>query len=199
MARDRDPEILLDPPPNVAVEVLAKGHEQAPDYSFVGKHAGLATPADALLLRVVPRDAEPWTGRFEGGYPSPSAVTTVRMGPRPDLLLVVNKGSGYLVPVDDPGAAIELELSPIVGVALSQEDRILLAADFTRLAGFGPEGRRWTAEVSWDGIELDGVRGGLAHGRGWDAPEGRKTEFVVDVRNGRVIRGVTPRPRTAPS
>jgi hypothetical protein len=195
MARGRDSDILVDPPPNVDVEILANGREQAPDHVFVGKQAGLASPADALLLQVVPHDAPAWTGRFEGGYPSPSAVTTVRTGPRQNLLLVVNKGAGYLVPVDDPGSAIELDLSPIVGIAVSPEDDILVAADFTNLAGYGPEGRRWTTEVSWDGVELDGVQGGVAHGRGWDAPEDRKTDFAVDVRSGRIIRGVTPRPR----
>jgi hypothetical protein len=194
MAHGRGPEILLDPPPNFAVEILVNGREQTPDYSFAGKHAGLASPADALTLRVVPRDAPAWTGTFEGGYPSPSAVTTVRTGPRPDLLLVVNKGSGFLVPVTDPDGAIELDLSPIVGVVASPENDILVAADFTHLAAFGPDGHRWTAEVSWDGVDLDNVRGGVVHGQGWDAPEGRKAEFAVDVHNGRVLRGVTPRP-----
>jgi hypothetical protein len=194
MTDARKPEILLDPPPNFAVEVLTNGRDEVPDYSFVGKDAGLASPSDALMLQVFPQDADAWTGKFQGGYPSPSAVTTVRTGPRPDLLLVVNRGSGFLVPVDDPDSAIELQLSPVVGVAVSPEENTLVAADFTHLAGFGPEGRRWIAEVSWDGVELDGIEGGVVHGRGWDAPRGRKTDFAVDIRNGRILRGVTPRP-----
>jgi hypothetical protein len=194
MTHRRDPEILLDPSPNFAVEILGNSRNQIPDYSFVGKHASLASPSDAVLLRVVPQDGEAWTGKFEGGYPSPSAVTTVRTGPRPDLLLVVNRGSGFLVPVDDPDSAIELQLSPVVGVAVSPEEDAFVAADFTHLAGFGPEGRRWIAEVSWDGVELDRIEGGVVHGRGWDAPRDRKTDFAVDVRNGRILRGVTPRP-----
>jgi hypothetical protein len=194
MTHARDPEILLDPPPNFAVEVVANGRDHTPDYSFGGQHAGLASPSDAMLLRIVPQDAEEWTGKFEGGYPSPSAVTTVRTGPRPDLLLVVNRGSGFLVPVEDPDSAIELDLSPVVGVAVSPEHDTVVAADFTHLAGFGPEGRRWIAEVSWDGVELDGVEGSVVHGRGWDAPQGRKAGFAVDVRTGRILRGGTPRP-----
>lgn len=194
MTRGRDPEIQLDPPPDFAVEVLADQREQPPDYSFIGKDAGLASPGDSLLLRIVPDGSQSWTGRFEGGYPSPSAVTTIRTGPRPDLLLVVNKGSGFLVPVGDPGRAIELGLSPVVGVAVSAQDDTLVAADFTHLAGFGPDGRRWIAEVSWDGVKLDGVEGGVARGQGWDAPEGRPAEFAVDVHSGRILRGVTPRP-----
>ena len=194
MAHGRDPEIQLDPPPDFAVEILVDEREQPPDHSFVGKDAGLASSADSLLLRIVPHDAKSWTGRFEGGYPSPSALTTVRTGPRPDLLLVVNKGAGFLVPVGDPDRAIDLGLSPVVGVAVSPQDDMLVAADFTHLAGFGPEGRRWTAEVSWDGVELDGVDGRVVRGRGWDAPEGRAADFAVDVRDGRILRGVTPRP-----
>jgi hypothetical protein len=192
MPQPRDPEILLEPSPNFGVEILDDGFGQTPDHVFAGDDAGWSSPADALLLRVVPHDAKPWTGRFEGGYQSPNA-TIVRTGPRPKLLLVVNKGSGFLIPVDDPGSAIALELSPIVGVAVSPEDDTVVAADFTNVTGFGPEGRRWTAEVSWDGVELGDVRGGVVQGRGWDAPEGRTCDFAVDVRNGRVLRGVTPR------
>jgi hypothetical protein len=194
MSHTGDPEIVLEPPPDFSVEILADEFGQRPDYSFVSEDAGLSSPSDALLLRVVPHDAKPWTGRFEGGYPSPSAVTTIRTGPRPKLLLVVNKGSGFLVPVDDPGSATALNLSPIVGVAVSPEDDSVIAADFTNVAAFGPEGRRWTAEVSWDGVELAGVRGGVVEGRGWDAPQGRKRDFAVDVRDGHILRGVTPRP-----
>lgn len=43
MTRARKPEILLDPPPNFAVEVLTNGRDDVPDYSFVGKDAGLAS------------------------------------------------------------------------------------------------------------------------------------------------------------
>jgi hypothetical protein len=194
MTDTRKPEILLDPPPNFAVEVLPHGRGDVPDYSFVGRDAGLAAPSAALVLQVFPQVADAWTGKFEGGYPSPSAVTTVRTGPRPDLLLVVNRGSGFLVPVEDPDSAIELDLSPIVGVAVSLQNDTVVAADFTHLAGFGPEGRRWIVEVSWDGIELDGVEGSVVHGRGWDSPQGRKAEFAVDVRDGRILRGGTPHP-----
>jgi hypothetical protein len=52
MTRARKPEILLDPPPNFAVEVLANGRDDVPDYSFVGKDAGLASLSDELLLQV---------------------------------------------------------------------------------------------------------------------------------------------------
>jgi hypothetical protein len=181
-----------------AVEILEDVHDEVPDYSFVGEHAGLTSPSDAVLLRVVPHDGEGWTGKFERGYLSPSALTTVRTGPRPDLLLVINKGSGFLVPVHDPGAAIEFGLRPVVGVAVSPQNDMVIAADFTHLAGFGPEGRRWIAEVSWDGVELDGVEGSVVHGRGWDAPQSRKAEFAVDVRDGRVLCSGTPRPIAVP-
>jgi hypothetical protein len=194
MAQRRHPDILLDPPPDFAVELLPDQGELTPDHRFVGKDAGWASRAGSLFLRVVPHDARPWVGQFEAGYPSPSAVTTVRTGPRPDLLLVVNEGAGFLVPVGDPDATIELGLSPVMGVAVSPQDDMLVAADFTHLAGFGPEGRRWITEASWDGIELDEVHGGVVRGRGLDAPRGDHMDFAVDVRTGRTLRGVTRRP-----
>src|SRR4051794_27511940 len=97
-----------------------------------------ATASSALSARKPETDPpSPSAGGLRGRLSLPSAVTTVRTGPRPDLLLVVNKGAGFLVPVGDPDAAIELGLSPVTGVAVSPQDDMLVAADFTHLAGFG--------------------------------------------------------------
>ncbi|MDX6515873.1 MAG: hypothetical protein QOH73_1539 [Gaiellaceae bacterium] len=189
-----EPEIVLDPSAEFALEVLDDGPRDASDYSFASNDAGLSSPREALLVRVVPQEGEPWVGRFEGGYPSSAAVTTLRSGPTGNELVVVNKGAGWLVPIDDPASALALDLGPIVAIALSPDDNLVVVADFTHLAAFGPEGRRWTAEVSWDGVELSGVQDGVVKGQGWDAPKGRNSDFAVEVRTGSVLRGVTPRP-----
>jgi hypothetical protein len=35
MRHGRDPEILLDPPPNFTIEILANGRDRIPDYSLL--------------------------------------------------------------------------------------------------------------------------------------------------------------------
>jgi hypothetical protein len=188
-------ELAVGPDAGFHVELLDSPPGRVDVRTFAGERSGLASPGEALELHVAPDGAEDWVGRFAGGYPSPAALTVVCEGPRPGQLVVVNRGAGYLVPVDDPDAAVELDLGPIVGLLVSRDPALVLVADFTTLAAFTPEGRRWSAEVSWDGVRLGEVEGPVVRGQGWDAPSGRDVAFEVELATGRVLRGVTPRPR----
>lgn len=187
-------EPRIDPAAGFDVEVLDVPAGRDRVRTFAGRDAGLADAGQALLLRVEPDASDPWVGRFEGGYPSPNAVTEIRSGPAPGTLVVVNRGAGFLVAVDDPDAAVELDVIPILGVLVSADPPLVLAVDFTRLAAFDREGRRWSAEIAWDGARLTDVAGGLVRGEGWDAPSARHVPFEVELATGRVVRGPAPRP-----
>jgi len=190
------PELLIDADAGFDTELLDEHPSQERVLPFAGRNAGLARPEDALELRIRPANAPSWIGRFEGGYPSPAALTTVRSGPGPGQLVVVNRGAGFLVPAADPAAAVELDVGPIVALLLEAESERALAADFTRLAAYTAAGRQWSADVGWDGVELHGVNDGVIRGRMWDAARNQPVELEVDLATGRVLRGATPRPRT---
>jgi hypothetical protein len=143
---------------------------------------------------VSPERGEPWIGRFDGGYPSPKAVTLVTNGAHGDDLVVVNRGAGFVVSATRPDEALDLQVTPVVGVAVDRAAGLVLVADFTSVTAVGPTGKLWTVDVSWDGVELAGVDNGVLAGRGWDAPEGRHVPFAVEVATGRILNGPTPRP-----
>lgn len=194
MTPTEPPELLIDAHADFDAELLDEHPGDERVLTFATRDAGMARPDDALELRVTPADAPSWTGRFEGGYPSPAALTTVRSGPGPGQLVVVNRGAGFLVPADDPASAVQFDVGPIVALLLAPE--LALAANFTTLAAFTTAGRQWSADVSWDGVELHDIADGVVRGRVWDAPRDQMVPLEVDVRMGRVLRGATPRPRT---
>lgn len=189
------PEPRLDPAAGFDVEVLDAPPGRERVHTFAGRDAGMADAADALTLRVEPFESDAWVGRFEGGYPSPNALTEVRSGPTPGTLVVVNRGAGFLVGVDDPAAAVELGVSPILGLLVSEDPPLVLAVDFTTLVAYDGAGERWRAEISWDGATLTRVAGGSVHGEGWNAPAARHVPFEVDLATGQIVRGPEPRPR----
>ena len=104
------PEVLIDADAGFDAEVLAEHPRHERVLTFAGRDAGMARSEDTLELRVALADGPSWIGRFEGGYPSPAALTTVRSGPGFGQLLVVNRGAGFLVPAADPAAAVELDV-----------------------------------------------------------------------------------------
>jgi hypothetical protein len=193
MSPERRAEIDVDPSTGISVELGEAAPDARTDHTFVARHA-VASPTDALILAVSTRQGRYWTGRFEGGYPSPKSLTLVTNGPKPNQLVVVNRGAGFVVSVDDPEDSLDLNVSPIVGLVVDADAGAVLVADFTNVTSVGPAGELWTAEVSWDGVELDGVEGDTLRGRGWDAPRGLWVPFEVDVPSGRVLKGPTPRP-----
>jgi hypothetical protein len=75
------------------------------------RDAGFASPGDALTLLVSPERGEPWIGRFDGGYPSPKAVTLVTNGAHGDDLVVVNRGAGFVVSATRPDETLDLQVT----------------------------------------------------------------------------------------
>lgn len=160
---------------------------------FVPRQA--TATSKAMFVVVTAPGIEPWIGQFDAGYCSPRSLTRITNGPRSDQLVVVNQGAGFLLSAGNPAAAVDLDVSPITAVAVDPDADLVVVADFTNVAAFRlGEGRVWSTEVSWDGIELRGVIDGVLIGRGWDAPLDTWEPFEVEVRSGRIRRAPTARP-----
>jgi len=190
------PEVLIDADVGFDAEVLAEHPRHERVLTFAGRDAGMARSEDTLELRVALADGPSWIGRFEGGYPSPAALTTVRSGPGFGQLLVVNRGAGFLVPAADPAAAVELDVGPIVALLLDAGSARVLVADFTRVARTprpGGDGAP-TSDGTGSSCTLHDVTDGLIRGRVWDAPRDQLVALEVDLATGRVLRGATPCP-----
>jgi hypothetical protein len=140
---------------------------------------------DGVILKVSPRNAEPWVGTFAFGYQSPPALTAVLGCPDERMLCVISAGQGYTVLTDDPYRWNRLAPFPIVQAFPIPTKRIIVLADFTTLTGYRNEVPLWqTEQLSWDGINITEVAQGSLKGTGWDAPDQREVAFIVDLETG---------------
>jgi hypothetical protein len=148
---------------------------------------------DGLLVTVTPTAATPWIGVFAGGYDSSGVVSGVFGCPDRRSICVVSSGKGYIVRADDPAVWMEVHSFPIMDVRAMPESQLLVFANFTTLAAYGPNGLVWvTGDLSWDGLKLTEATPELIRGIAWDAPHEREVEFVVDVRTGGHEGGSSP-------
>jgi len=62
---------------------------------------------------------------------------------------------------------------------------LLVMAGFHTLAAWGRDGMAWeTGRLSWEGLRLGEVEGGVMHGWGWEMRTDKELPFTVDLRTG---------------
>lgn len=143
------------------------------------------------LVKVSPTEGESWAGLFEPGV---GRVTMVFATPSPSVVCVVVAGQAYWVPVLAPEEFEEIPINPVELVRPVPGGQVMVFMDFTRLAAYGPQGRRWlTEDLSWDGLEITEVTTNCIRGLAWDSPANRKVEFCVDVMTGASTGGSSPK------
>lgn len=119
------------------------------------------------------------------GFKDPSVPTGVFGCPNPNEICVIAGGYAYLASVAEPERVTLLAMKPVVAVVEAVEERLLLFAGFTSVLGWGSDGVAWeTGRLSWEGLHLSGVEGGVLHGFGWDLMKDVEVEFSIDLRTG---------------
>lgn len=84
-------------------------------------------------------------------------------------------------------------MSPIIDARAIPERRLLILADFTMLAAYGPDGLAWrTGQISWDGLRITGVSSDEISGIAWNAPDQRHVSFSVNLKTGAHRGGASP-------
>lgn len=173
-----------------AAEVLGKFAEP------VGRSYLFTEAGDRAGLPVVVKDAtgDLWTGYFGSSQMAPTPAAGLWSCPNPDEMCVVSGGLGIVVNTRDPSQHFRLPLRPVVSVLPISSLRILVFADFTRLAALGPGGIFWRSDrLSYDGIRaLCFGDSGTLIGEGWNAPSQCWTPIEVDTVTGRVLSGAFP-------
>lgn len=139
----------------------------------------------ALFLEVRPEDAPPFLATCALGFRDPALPSGVWSCPALADLLAVAGGYAYRIDTRQPDKTDLLEQRPVTAVLPAVEEKLLLLAGFHDVLALGSEGVHWrSARLSWEGITLEGVRGGQLHGRGWDMFADAEVPFVVDLRTG---------------
>jgi hypothetical protein len=143
-----------------------------------------------FILKVVPRQREPWLGTFSPGVIDPLDPTVVSSCPH-DLLTicVIAEGRAYFVKADEPTRWEEIGAG-IKDFHVIPQKRLLLFVELTRLVAYGPQGKAWaTPDLSFDLLRITEISQDFVRGMAWDAPKQEEVEFFVDLETGRCEGG----------
>jgi hypothetical protein len=143
---------------------------------------------DGLWLKMRAGNGKSWVGVFAFGYASPPAFSRVVSTPDPDRVCIVSRGAAYIVKLDEPDSWEQIPIMPVLDLQLMPEHKLLLFADFTRLAAYGSMGLVWRSpRVCWDELKIIKVSVDTIEGVGYDPTNLGESRFVVDVRTGRSL------------
>jgi hypothetical protein len=142
------------------------------------------------VLEVTPTGGSAWIGTFQAGAEGLDGIFAT---PNADAVCVIVKGQGYWVPVLAPSQFEAIRTVPIKQVIPIAERGALIFCSYTRLAMYGALGLSWvTEDLSWDGLEITGVRDATLEGTAWDSPAERRVPFSVDLDTGKACGGSSP-------
>jgi hypothetical protein len=181
-AREYEIKVLESPPPIHPVEKLYHYPAELEE----GDRSG-------VYVRVAPRTGAPWFGFFASGFDSPQVMNAVCSCPDPVGVCVVAGGYAYVVKTDSPENWFRVEQRPVMEVRTVTDQQLILFAGFTSISALGREGIAWNSErLSWEGIRLDGIRGHVLQGFGWDALTDKEIAFELDLLTGKHSGGAKP-------
>jgi hypothetical protein len=175
-------------------EVLAKPPLIAPARQFTypqqvaGEEDALAR--GALFVQVHPEGAGTFLATCALGFTDPAMPAGIYSCPNPRELCAVAGGYAYIVDTDAPERSTHIPLKPVAEVLILIEHGLLVFVGFHAMVAWGREGLAWkTGRLSWEGIRITRVEGGLLHGFGWSMPADKEFEFQVDLKTGSHIGG----------
>ena len=145
---------------------------------------------NGLWLRVKAKSGKSWIGVFAFGYTSPPAFSRVISSPDVEKVCVVSKGSAYIVNVEQPEAWEQIPITPVLDVRPLLEQKLLVFADFIRLAAYGNNKFAWRSpRVCWDELKITNVTSDIIEGTGYDPTNAvtQELRFAVDLKTGRSL------------
>jgi len=82
------------------------------------------------------------------------------------------QGSAYVVNAEQPEAWEEIPVTPVLDVRPLLEQKLLVFADFIRLAAYGSDKFAWQSpRLCWDELKITNVTSGIIEGTGYDPHE----------------------------
>jgi hypothetical protein len=174
-------------------EVLPDDQEDdaTPVYSYPGAIRGAWVPG--LAVSIVDKARNKWVGHFMAGKESPKGTWLCCAHPDGESLVVVSRGTAFLVRATDPVMWVEIEVRPILGYCADNQQKILILYGYTSMIGLRADGTIWhTPRLSWDGLRAVRVVDSVVMGEGWDASKSAYVPFEVDVTTGSSTGGAGP-------
>ena len=179
------------------VEVLKTPPMIAPARQFVyplqiaGEEDALGR--GALLLMVKPAEGGAFLATCALGFRDPSMPSGVYACPNADEMCAVAGGYAYVVDTRKPERCTQIPLRPVAEVRVAAEAELLVFVGFQSLVAWGGGGLAWeTRRLSWEGVRVTEVSGGVLKGFGWDLMSDREVPFTVNLRTGESQGGSAP-------
>lgn len=144
----------------------------------------------ALRFIVKPATGGSFLATCALGFRDPSLPSGLWSCPHAEDLLALAGGYAYRIATSTPEKAELMEQRPVTTVLAVPSHHLILLAGFHDMLALGTEGTLWrSARLSWEGIQLNEVRGNLLHGSGWDMFSDTDKPFELDLRTGAHIGG----------
>ncbi len=143
----------------------------------------------ALWLEVKPATGGGFLAQCALGFAGGSVCTGVWSTTKPDTLLAVAGGYGYLMPTLKPEETQLLPMRPVVGVYLAEEPAALVLAGFHDVYVLSAENAWQSPRLSWEGVTVTGIEEGVLHGTGWHVRSDRDLPFALDLRTRKLTGG----------
>jgi hypothetical protein len=141
----------------------------------------------ALWLDVRPVGAPGFLAQCALGFAGAGVATGVWATPKPDTLLAVAGGYGYLIPTAAPDQTALLPLRPIVSVHAAAEALVLVG--FHAITVISSEDQWQSERLSWEGVSITGIEGDMLHGLGWHMRTDRELPFTLNLRTRELTGG----------
>jgi hypothetical protein len=149
---------------------------------------GQGTHQEGFVVRVVPADAAPWVGNFQGGW---GPLTTALRHPNGRSVVVVAAGQAYVVDARTKSSEDTFG-ADLVSVLEIQEPPTLVFVGLTDLKVIQASGRWDTPRLSWDGFDKVRADGPLIVGEAWEPGDEVYFPFTVDLFSRAVSGGSYP-------
>jgi hypothetical protein len=170
-------EILHGPP------LIAPARSYVWPMRIEGEEDALARGAVNVMVR--PASGGSFLVTAALGFKDRSMPTGVFGCPRAEAICVLAGGYAYVGRVDEPERVTLVAMKPVVSALECVEDELLVFVGFTSVMGWGRDGKAWeTGRLSWEGLRIDGVDGGVLRGYGWDLMKDVEVAFAVDLQTG---------------
>ena len=176
-AHDWSAELLKAPP------LIAPVRQFTYPQQIAGEEDALARGAFQLMIR--PGTGASFLATCALGFRDPSMPTGVFACPNPHELCAVAGGYAYVIDTAQPERSTLLDVKPVVAIKAVPAQELLLFAGFHTITAWGRGGFAWeTARLSWEGVHMTGVEGGILSGTGWNMMTDREVEFSIDLLTG---------------
>jgi hypothetical protein len=146
-----------------------------------------------VAIRVSGITGGSWIGYFLQGKESPNGAELCCAHPDGKHIVVVSRGTPYIVNAADPKDWKEIPIRPVLGYCVAENEGVLILYDYTKVVGLCANGNTWsTLSLSWDGLRSVRAVNGVVEGEGWDASKSAYVPFRIEINTGKSTGGASP-------